>query len=113
MYSIVWSIAPGKTDEFKRLVEEAIAVARDKSGVRTYEWYFSEDGSRCGLIEVYPDGSALVPHLTAVGNVLNRMLGISKITRFDVFGNLDDGARSHIDRLGARLYSPFDGFRKG
>lgn len=112
IYAIVWSVAPGKTDEFKMLANEAVEIARRKSRVATYKWYFSEDGSRCGLIEKYPDGSAMRPHLEEVGGVLSRMLRISKISRFDVFGALEGEEKADVDKLGGRLFSPYAGFER-
>lgn len=111
-YSIVWTLPQGKADEFKKLVAEAVEIARNKSPVTSYHWYFNEDESRCGLIEVYPDPSAIVPHLSVVGDVLTKMLSISKISRFDVFGSLDTDTRERIMNMGARLYLPWRGFTR-
>lgn len=111
-YSLIWNVEPGKTDEFKQLVAEAVETARRESPVTEYKWYFNDDMTRCGLIERYPDSEALLAHLRIVGNLLSRMLAISKISRFDVLGKLQGKAREDVEKMGARIYLPFKGFRR-
>lgn len=111
-YSLVWSLLPGKSDKFKKLIDEATEIVRSESRVLAYNWYFTDDESRCGLIEVYPESAAIEPHLKAVGEVLTRMLGISKISRFDVFGPLEGRTRENLEKMGARLYSHWKGFTR-
>lgn len=112
VYTIVWTIEPGKTEEFKALVSEAVGTARELSRVREYSWFFSDDGTRCGLIEVYPDSASISEHLELVGQVIARMLKISKISRFDVLGKPDQETREAIQKMGARIYTPWLGFRR-
>lgn len=110
IYSIVWSVEAGKEQEFKRLISEANEVAREKSRVISYEWFSSVDGSRISLVEQYPDSEALQPHLNALGDVMGKMLKISKITRFDVYGNLDKASGDAVGKLGAHIYPRESGF---
>ncbi len=111
-YSIVWTIPTGKTDEFKTLASEAIEISRNESPVKEYRWFFNEDETRCGLIERYPGPEAIVEHLKLVGGVLAKMLEIGRISRFDVLGSLDEKTRNMVEKMGARVYTPWDGFKK-
>ena len=112
VYSIVWSVDKGNEEEFKRLISEATGIAKEKSRVNSYEWFFSDDGTKVCLLEQYPDSEALLPHMNALGDVLGRMLKISKISRFDIFGNLDKTSRERALKLGARVYSRGSGFNR-
>jgi quinol monooxygenase YgiN len=88
-YVIEFTLSPGKVDAFKKLAQEIIYVATTKSKVIGYRWYFNSDESKCYLLEQYPDTEALLPHLASVQQILQKLLEVSKITRFEVFGHLN------------------------
>jgi quinol monooxygenase YgiN len=109
-YVIEWTTIPGRVDEFKKLALEAINIATAKSKVIGYRWYFNSDESKCYLLEQYPDTEALLPHLTSVQQILQKLLEISKITRFEVFGNLNSEAAKALAGLGAKNCEYWNGF---
>lgn len=82
------SIFPGKVDEFKKLAQATIDAARARSKAVGYRWYFNSDETKCYIIEQHPDSASLIRHLEAVGPLLLKLLDVSKITRFEVFGSL-------------------------
>ena len=109
-YVIEWTISPGKADAFKKLAQEAISVATAKSKVLGYRWYFSSDESKCYLLEQYPDTEALLPHLASVQQVLQGLLEVAKITRFEVFGNVNPEAGKALAGFGAKNFGYWNGF---
>lgn len=113
IYSIAWTVEAGREEEFRALISEANEIAREKSGVNSYEWFWSDNGSRICLLEQYPDSEALLPHMNALGDVLRRMFKISKMIGWDVFGNLDKASRDAVEKLGAHVYSRLSGFNRG
>lgn len=109
-YVIEMSISPGKVDEFKKLAQDAIEFGKTKSNVIGYRWYFNDDKSKCYLLEQYPDSAALLPHLDGVGQILQKLLQVSKITRFEVFGNISPEAMKVLSGVGAKNFGYWNGF---
>ncbi len=109
-YVIEMSISPGKVHEFKKLAQDAIDFAMTKSNVIGYRWYFNDDESKCYLLEQYPDSSALLPHLDGVSQILQKLLEVSKITRFEVFGNIGPKEMKVLSGVGAKNFERWNGF---
>ncbi len=82
------AVSFGKVDEFKRLAQETIDAAKARSKAVGYRWYFNRDETKCYIIEQHPDSASLLRHLEAVGPPLLKLIGVSKVTRFKVFGSL-------------------------
>ena len=83
------SINDGQLDDFKRIGSEMIdTVAVKDTGTLAYEWYLSEDGRNCTLLEAFQDFDALLEHLGNVGDVLQATLQYAELTSVDVFANL-------------------------
>lgn len=82
------SIFPGKVDEFKKLAQATIDAAKAGSKAGGYRWYFNNDETKCYIIKQRPDSRSLIRHLETVGPLLLKLLDVSKITRFEVFGSL-------------------------
>ena len=82
------SITPGKVNAFRKLAEETINAAKAGSNVVGYRWYFNSDQTKCYIIEQHPDSGSLIRHLEVVGPHLLKLLDVSKITRFEVYGSI-------------------------
>jgi quinol monooxygenase YgiN len=56
-------IRDGQLKGFKRQAAEILRQTREKdTGTLAYDWFLSEDGTRCEVHEVYVDADALVQH---------------------------------------------------
>ena len=100
------SIFPGRLDEFKRLAQETIDAAKAGSKAIGYRWYFNRDETKCYIIEQHPDSASLIRHLEVVGIPLLKLLDVSKITRFEVFGSL-----GHLESAEKLLQKVATGFK--
>jgi quinol monooxygenase YgiN len=109
-YFVELAIYPGKVDAFKRLAEEAINITLAKSKVLGYQFYFNNDGSKCCLLEQYPDSEALLPHIANLQPIVQKVLAVSRVTRFEVFGNLNPEARKTLSDFGAKIFEYWNGF---
>ncbi|HKM50612.1 MAG TPA: hypothetical protein VJZ75_05480 [Candidatus Bathyarchaeia archaeon] len=109
-YVVELTISTGKVDAFKKLAQEAINVVIAKSKVLGYQFYFNSDGSKCYLLEQYPDTEALLPHITSVQQIVQKVLSVSRVTRFEVFGNLNPEARNTLATFGAKNFEYWNGF---
>jgi quinol monooxygenase YgiN len=56
-------VRDGQLEGFKRQAAEILRQTREKdTGTLSYDWFLSEDGTRCEVHEVYVDADALVQH---------------------------------------------------
>ena len=110
-YTIEWSLKPGGADAFKKLGNGAIdAVRENEQGMKGYQWYFNEDGTKCYLSEWFADSNALLQHLSNIGPILPQFLDVSDITRFEVLGDLSPEARKAVSELNAEVHGFWGGF---
>ena len=57
------TIRPGQLDAFKAHVNDIVEAARRlDTGTLRFDWYLSEDGTRCEVHEVYEDAPAFFEH---------------------------------------------------
>jgi len=82
------TISPGKLDEFKKLAEETIDAVEAGSKVVGYRWYFNSDQTKCHIVEQYPDPKSLIRHLEVLAPHLLKLLKVSRMTRFEIYGSL-------------------------
>lgn len=55
-----------------------------------YHWYFNDNESKCYLTEWYADGNGILAHHGNIGEILGKPLEVSTITRFELFGDLNE-----------------------
>jgi quinol monooxygenase YgiN len=82
------TISPGKVDAFRKLAEETIDAVKAGSKVIGYRWYFNNDETKCYIVEQHPDSRSLIRHLAVVGPYLLKLLDVSKMTRFEIYGSI-------------------------
>ena len=71
----------GKLEEFKRLSDRAMEIARAKdSGTLQYEIYFNDDQSECIVLERYRDSEALLEHGANLGELSQAILATGSVT---------------------------------
>jgi quinol monooxygenase YgiN len=84
------SIDEGKQHEFEKLAKEmSDMVRRSESGTRKYEWFLSEKGNRCLVIETYDNSNSGLTHIRgeAINKIFPEILKVAKITRFEICGD--------------------------
>ena len=70
-----------KLEEFKRLSDRAMEIARAKdSGTLQYEIYFNDDQSECIVLERYRDSEALIEHGANLGELSQAILATGSVT---------------------------------
>jgi len=108
------NIHEGKFDSFERIAREMIASTRQEAGALGYEWCLSADRKRCRIIETYADSDAVLAHLTgsAVQQGVPKMLEMSSISRFEVYGDPGPKAAAMLAGFGAEIFAPWCGFRR-
>ena len=109
-YLVELTIFDGQVEAFKKLAQEAINIALTKSKVLGYQFYFNNDGSKCYLLEQYPDSEALLPHIASLQPIVEKVLAVCRVTKFEVFGNPDPEARNTLADFGAEIFTYWNGF---
>jgi quinol monooxygenase YgiN len=102
-------IQPGKTEEFRRIAAESVAIVRAKDpGTPEYEWFMNEAGTECIVVETYEGDEALQAHGRNVGHLVGKLLQISQVS-VDMLCTPTPAIREQLKRMPMTLYTPFAG----
>ena len=99
------TISSGKIDVFKKLAQETIDAVKAGSKVVGYRWYFNSDETKCYIVEQHPDSRSLLHHLEVLGPHLLKLLDVSKMTRFELYGSI--GRLESIEHLLEKVVKTF------
>jgi quinol monooxygenase YgiN len=92
-----------RLDEFKVLATELLQITNADDGVLQYDWYLSDDGTRCVVRETYKDSAAVVAHLPLVGEQLAKIGELCGAAEGDILGDASPELRAMIEASGAHL----------
>lgn len=113
-FAVDVSIQEGKLDEFELIARTMIAGTQDEPGALDYDWCFSNDRCRCRILETYLDADAVLAHVT--GSVVQvyvpKMLEVSSINRFEVYGDPGPKAANMLAKVGAEIFDIWDGISR-
>ena len=96
-------IDPDRLEDFKAIAAELLRITEDDDGVLHYDWYLSDDGTRCVVRETYTDSAAVVAHLPLVNEQLARMGELCGAAEGDILGDASPDLRAMIDGTGAHV----------
>jgi quinol monooxygenase YgiN len=104
------SISKGKMDEFKKLVAEIIdRVEATEPNTISYEWFLSNDESKCYVVQIYKDSEAGMAHLRNIADLMSPFHEVAPLTGLMVFGSPSDQLIQALAPVGARFYAHFNG----
>jgi quinol monooxygenase YgiN len=109
------TIEEGRIEEFKRLVGEITrAVDINEPGTKSYRYYLNDDETKCVISESYVNSEAALAHLNgaAAQTILPKIFNISKINRFEVFGDPSKELQEALTKFGSQNYHFFAGFTR-
>jgi len=116
--SVSWnlqlSVRDGKLETARSLIHEMVGATKaDEAGTQTYEWFLSDDGTQCHIVESYVDSAAALEHLGNFGtNFAERFMACFEPTAFNVYGKPSAEVKGVLDGFGAKYLGRFDGFRR-
>jgi quinol monooxygenase YgiN len=85
------AIKPGQLDAFKALVKDMVAATQaNEPGALNYEWFISEDGTRCHIYERYADSAAVMTHLGTFATFGERWATTLDVTGMTLYGTPSD-----------------------
>jgi len=108
------AIAAGKLDQFQAIAEDMVAGTREENGAVAYEFYLDAEQQRCRLIEIYSGSDAALAHCQGrvVQELVPKLLGVSTLTGFAVYGDLSAEAAELLTQVGAQLFTTWRGFNR-
>jgi quinol monooxygenase YgiN len=111
-----FTIEEGKIEEYKELVQDMSRVVEaNEPDTIDYQFYLNrDDKTKCIVHETYANSEAVLAHNTGVASqtILPRIFSVSRISRFDVYGNPSEELRKVLTSFGPQFYNLFAGFSR-
>lgn len=112
-YIVEWIIKEGSLDTAKKMAVDATeAVQANEPKMMAFHWYINEDQSKLYLVEWFEDADAIVDHFENIGESLAEFFNYAEISRYEVFGDLNEEAQRAVEGLGAQTFSHWNGFTR-
>ena len=106
-------LKPGKEDDFRALMEEMVESTKTEPGTQAYEWFFSDDGSRCHIYERYADSEAMISHVGGfMEKFAGRFMGAGDVKRFTVYGSPSAEGKKALEAFGGTYMAQRGGFAR-
>jgi len=114
-YRVEFIIDGSKIEEYKKLVQDMVRlVEANEPDTINYEFYLNKAETSCVVNETFANSEAALAHRKGVPiqTILPKILNISKITRFDVYGEPNEELQKVLTSLNARAYNLLAGFSR-
>jgi quinol monooxygenase YgiN len=113
-FTVDLTINEGKFDQFEEIAQMMIAGSEKEPGTLGYDWCLSGDRTRCRLVETYPDADAVLAHLMGpvVQELVPKILAVSSISGFEVYGDPGPKAAETLAGLGAEIFQVWRGLSR-
>ncbi len=103
------NIAPADLAAFKQVAAEALELTIPEPGTLHYDWFFSEDETKCVVREIYADSDAMLAHLGNVGELLGRLIELGGGLEPEGFGSPSAALAEAIAPFNPTMYGHFQG----
>ena len=103
------NIAPADLAAFKQVAAAALELTIPEPGTLHYDWFFSEDETKCVVREVYANSDAMLAHLGNVGELLGRLVELGGGLEPEGFGSPSAELAEAIAPFNATMYGHFQG----
>jgi quinol monooxygenase YgiN len=110
-----FTIQEGKVQEYKKLVQDMSRVVEaNEPDTIEYQFYLDSDETKCIVHETYASSEAVLAHNTGVASqtILPKIFSVSRISRFEVYGNPSEELRKLLTSFSPQIYDLFTGFRR-
>jgi quinol monooxygenase YgiN len=108
-------IEEGKIEEYKKLVREMSKVVEaNEPDTTDYEFYLNRAETKCIVHETYTNSEAVLAHNVGLASqtILPKIFSVSRISRFDVYGNPSEELQKVLTSFGSQAYNLFAGFSR-
>ncbi len=110
-----FAIQEGKMEEYKKLVQEmSMLVEANEPDTMRYQFYFDSSEIKCVVYETYANSDAVFAHNNGIASqtILPKIFNISRISKFEVYGNPSEELQKVLTSFNPKTYSLFTGFRR-
>ena len=110
-FTVELTINADTFDKAESIVRAMIAATLKEPGALAYDWFLSADRKRCRLLESYADANAVLAHMKgpAVQELVPKLLEVSSLTRFEVYGDPGPEAAKTLTGVGAEIFGLWHG----
>ncbi len=108
-----FTIQEGKIEEYKKLVQDmSRAVEANEPDTINYQFYLNRAETKCIVYETYTNSEAVFAHINSVASqtILPKIFNVSRISRFEVYGNPSEELQKVLTSFSPETYNLFAGF---
>jgi quinol monooxygenase YgiN len=108
-------IEEGKIEEYKKLVQDMSRVVEaNEPDTINYQFYLNRSETKSIVHETYSNSEAVIVHNNGVASetILPKIFSVSRISRFDVYGNPSEELQKLLTSFGPQTYNLFAGFSR-
>lgn len=111
-WTLEMNVREGRLDEVQPLIDAMVAATQEtEPGALIYEYYLSDDKTRCTVIERYADSDAVMTHLQNFQTKFaETFFATFEPVLFRVFGPANDDVKGALAALGATFDGKTGGF---
>ena len=102
-------IAPDRLAEFKRVAARALELTREEAGTLQYDWFFSDDETKCVVRETYASSEAVLAHVANMGDLIEKVAELGGGLQIEAFGALSTELLEATAALEPTVYRFFQG----
>ena len=104
------TVLDSQLDIFKRIAKEMNAIVKhNEPDTLSCKWFYNDGDNKWYLTEKFKDSDAFLKHLHEVSPQLDKLLEISEVDRFEVFGDMAFAAKVAIASFGVKHYTYWSG----
>jgi quinol monooxygenase YgiN len=98
-------IKGGELQRFKKIAKDFTSrVEAGEPDTVCFEWYVSDVGTDCYLVESYDSSEAFLLHLSKAGDMLESLAEVSPIDNLLVLGEPNEEVKEALSKMGAKFY---------
>src|SRR5919206_1634595 len=115
LFRAEFTVREGEIEEFKKLIQEMCRVVNaNEPETIGYQFYLSGDETKCIVYEIYANSEAALAHNNAVASqtILPKIFNVSRISRFEVYGNPNEELQKVLTSFSPQTYNLFAGFSR-
>ncbi len=110
-----FTIKEGKIEEYKKLIQDmSNAVEANEPDTIGYQFYLNSSETKCIVSETYANSEAVFAHSNGVASqtILPKIFNVSRISRFEVYGNPRAELQKLLTSFSPETYNRFAGFNR-
>ena len=107
--SVRCDIHEGKLDEFRAIAAACVESVRTRdTGTLQYDWFLTDDETKCVILERYGSSDALLEHLENLGEIFVALLATCEL-KADIFGDPSEELLAAAGAIPTRIYRYYQG----